>query len=192
MPFNPEYHHRRSIRLQGYDYSQNGAYFLTSCIQNRAYLLGEVVEDTINLNAAGQMIEKWWQEMGKRFPSLEIDEYVVMPNHFHGIVVITTTDPHIYPNSAGAHAGAPLQMPSIGKIVQWFKTMTTNDYIRGVKENRWQPFQGRLWQRNYYEHVIRNESGLNDIRSYIQSNSLRWGEDKENPANINLGMGIYQ
>ncbi len=179
-----ERHHRRSIRLDGYDYSQEGAYFLTICVQDRESLFGEVVDDAVKLNEAGQMVEKWWQELSHKFPQVEIDENVVMPNHFHGVLVIVGADLRVCPNQEGAHVGAPLQKPAVGDIVRWFKTMSTNEYIRGVKEKNWTPFPGKLWQRNYYEHVIRNESSLNDIRSYIQANPMRWAEDEENPANI--------
>src|SRR2546426_9828579 len=81
-------HSRRPIRLQGYDYSQGGAYFVTICVQNRECLLGDIVDDEMRLNDAGRMVERWWAELGNKFPSVETDEYVVMPNHFHGIIVI--------------------------------------------------------------------------------------------------------
>ena len=120
--------------------------------------------------------------MTSKFPSVETDEYVVMPNHIHGIVVIVGADLRVRPDPRapmieGTHTGVPLP-----RIVQWFKTMTTNEYIRGVKRYGWAPFQGRLWQRNYYEHVIRNEEDLEDIRQYIVGNPAQWPEDVENPV----------
>ena len=114
-----------------------------------------------------------------------------MPNHVHGIVLNVGTDPSIGPGSDLAEqarlgceiehgqTGAPLQ-----KVVQWFKTMTTNEYIRGVKDRAWAPFPGRLWQRNYYEHVIRDEGDLAAVREYIAYNPAKWGEDAENPRNV--------
>ncbi len=133
------------------------------------------------------MIEKWWAELPNKFPTIQTDEYVVMPNHFHGIVFITTTDDvganlRVRPNlrgrpNQGAHKGAPLP-----KIVQWFKTMTTNEYIRGVKQHGWSPFPGKLWQRNYYEHIVQNENELDRIRRYIAENPLKWAIDRENQA----------
>ena len=166
--------HRKSPRLSGYDYSQEGAYFVTVCVQDRLYLFGEVVDGNMRLNPAGQMIGKWWGELERKFPSMKNDEYfVVMPNHLHGIVFITSSPS---PVVQGGHAGPPLQ-----RIVQWFKTMTTNNYIHGVKEHGWQPFKGNLWQRSFYEHVIRNDEALNRIREYIQTNPQRWGLDRENP-----------
>ena len=220
MTYHPARHHRRSIRLRGYDYSQAGAYFVTICANNRECLFGEVVDGKMRLNDAGRMIEKWWLEMNRAFPTMETDEYIVMPNHFHGVVVIVGADLRVCPivgadlrvcpivgadlrvcpivgadlrvcpivgadlrvcpivgaGNRGAHTGAPL--PS---IIQWFKTMTTNEYIRGVKTSAWPPFPGKLWQRNYYEHIIRDEESLNRIREYIRNNPLQWALDRENP-----------
>ena len=165
---------RKSPRLSGYDYSQEGAYFVTVYVQDRVHLFGKVVDGNLQLNPAGQMLGKWWGELCRKFPSLKIDEYfVVMPNHFHGIVFIPELSA---PKAEGGHAGPPLQ-----RIVQWFKTMTTNNYIHGVKEHGWQPFKGILWQRSFYAHVIRDDEALNRIREYIKTNPLRWDLDRENP-----------
>ena len=144
-------------------------------------MFGEVEHEQMRLNEAGRMIERWGGELTSKFPSVETDEYVVMPNHIHGIVVIVGADLRVRPDPGapmieGTHTGVPLP-----RIVQWFKTMTTNEYIRGVKRYGWAPFQGRLWQRNYYEHVIRNEEDLEDIRQYIVGNPAQWPEDVENP-----------
>ena len=172
---------RRSVRLQGYDYAQAGAYFITVCTQNRQCLFGVLKDGEVILSVAGQMIFRWWTELNRRFPSVETAEFVVMPNHIHGIVVISVgADLCVGPGSNGgqcAHAGAPL-----ARIVQWFKTMTTNEYIRGVKDKSLPPFSGRLWQRNYYEHVIRSEQSLSRIRQYVADNPARWDFDRENPS----------
>ncbi len=159
-----EKQHRRSIRLKGYDYANSGAYFLTIVTQGRACLFGEIVNAETRLNDAGSVIERWWFELNNKFRTVETDDFVIMPNHFHGIVVIADVgaDLCVGPVGTGAHIGAPLPA-----IVQWFKTMTTNEYLRGVKTSGWAPFQGRLWQRNYYEHIIRDEESLNRIRQYI-------------------------
>jgi putative transposase len=140
---NPQRHHRRSIRLQGYDYAQAGAYFVTICIQNRQCLLGHIADDQVCLTDAGRMIVRWWQELDHKFPSVELDACVVMPNHIHGVIF----------NMSGARVGADQRVgpmdartrAPLPRIVQWFKTMTTNEYIRGVKENCWPAFHGRLW-----------------------------------------------
>jgi REP element-mobilizing transposase RayT len=105
-----------------------------------------------------------------------------MPNHVHGIIIMNPVgaDLRVCPGvqKAGEHAGSPLP-----NIMQWFKTMTTNEYMRQVKANQWLPFSGRLWQRNYYEHVVRNDDDLNSIREYIINNPLKWDIDAENPGN---------
>jgi REP element-mobilizing transposase RayT len=139
----------------------------------------------MRLNNVGRMIIKWWNELNRKFENMETDAFVVMPNHVHGIIVITVgADLRVCPNGEGAHAGAPLQ-----KIIQWFKTMTTNQYMRGVKTSGWPAFDGRLWQHNYYEHIIRNDNELYIIREYIVNNPLQWELDTENP---NGGMGCHK
>jgi len=169
------------MRLRGYDYAQAGAYFVTIVTRDRVCLFGEMVNGEMRLNDGGRMIEQWWFELNRKFSTVETDEFVVMPNHFHGIVVIAGVtvgaDPRVGPNSEGAHAGAPLPT-----IIQWFKTMTTNEYMRGVKTRSWTPFAGRLWQRNYYEHIVRCENELTRIREYIANNPLQWEMDRENPS----------
>lgn len=192
--YNPEIHHRHSIRLKDYDYSQPGAYYVTICIQGKVCLLGDIADGVMAVNDAGKMIEKWWCKLPEKFEVIELDEYVVMPNHFHGIINIVRADLCVGIVGAdpsvctvctvirnkninqGEHTGSPLH-----RIVQWFKTMTTNEYIHDVKKYNWPPFSGKLWQRNYYEHVIRNEDELNKIREYIVLNPATWHEDDENP-----------
>lgn len=91
--------HRQSIRLRDYDYSQNGAYFVTICCQNKACLFGEIVNGEVRLNDAGKMVEKWWRELANKFPAIELDEFIIMPNHFHGIVVIVGADLRVCPGA---------------------------------------------------------------------------------------------
>ncbi|MCL4500583.1 MAG: YraN family protein [Deltaproteobacteria bacterium] len=161
---------RKSPRLPDYDYSRPGAYFITICIQNKKFLLGDIREGIICLKAAGKMVEKWWLKLESKYPWIKTDQYfAVMPNHFHGIVFIEAPE--------GGYMDPPLQ-----KIMQWFKTMTTNEYVHGVKEYDWPPFPGSLWQRSFYEHIIRDEESLNRIREYIINNPLRWELDRENPG----------
>ncbi|MCG3116452.1 MAG: hypothetical protein LLH30_12300 [Candidatus Manganitrophus sp. SA1] len=158
--YNREIHHRRSIRLKEHDYSQAGAYFVTVCTQNQECLFGEVIEGEMRLNEAGKTINRWWKELNQKFKTIETDVFIVMPNHIHGMITIVGADLRVRPGrkgenrtadtKQGAHIGAPLH-----KIIQWFKTMTTNEYIYGIKQLNWQPFSGKLWQRNYYEHIIR-------------------------------------
>lgn len=189
MNYSPEMHHRRSMRMQGYDYTQSGAYFVTICTQGRTCLFGDLSGEETRLNDAGEMIERWWLELANKFQSVEIDEYVVMPNHFHGIILLVGANLCVCPDdrgvgATGAHAGAPLPA-----VVRWFKTMSTNDYIRRVKDSGWPPFAGRMWQRNYYEHVIRNDKQLDRVRKYIQDNPAKWAEDPENPGNLRNRQG---
>ena len=178
MPYDPNRHHRRSIRLKGYDYSQAGAYFITLCTQDRACLFGKVVNGEMRLNDAGRMVLAEWNRLPERFPRVVLDAFVVMPNHVHGILVITDPAPTV-----GATVGATLVVaPTVGNIIGAFKSRVTVEYIRGVKTSGWPPFRGRLWQRNYYEHIIRNERALNAIRQYIMENPRRWQMDREKEA----------
>ncbi|MGG7056245.1 transposase [Nitrosomonas sp. ANs5] len=191
--YDPAIHHRRSIRLKGYDYSQAGAYFVTICTQNREYFFGEIANGEMQLNAPGRMISRWYSELENIFPDIECDAFVCMPNHVHFIAVNVGADLRVRPDAddgqarrsartdadtnahliLGEHAGSPLH-----RVVQWFKTMSTNEYIRGVKQNGWRSFPGKLWQRNYWEHIVRNESELNRIREYIHHNPTQWELDK--------------
>lgn len=192
---------RRSIRLKGYDYSQVGLYFITICVQNRERLFGEIINGEMILNDAGMMIEKWYYELMNKFADIKCDEMIVMPNHFHCIVENVGTvgaDLRVRPDINGqpvgnglsvgngqTHRSAPT-LPILGEhvgsplhaVVQWFKTMSTNEYIRGVKKLGWKPFDGRLWQRNYYEHIIRNEQSYQTISQYIINNPVKWQDDK--------------
>jgi REP element-mobilizing transposase RayT len=231
MKFDPKIHHRRSIRLKGYDYRQAGGYFVTLVTQGREALFGEMVngetscEGKIVLNDAGEMIVRWWLELPNKFPNVNVDIFVVMPNHFHGIIFIQDstvgadlpvgadlrvglTSPAkpipsdgIFPRNGGGYVDPPQPTdPSVradlrvapdlpqqrfnaplSQMIQWFKTMTTNEYIRGIKQLGWKPFDRRLWQRDYYEHIIRSDNELDRIARYIESNPARWSEDNENP-----------
>ncbi len=206
MNYDPELKHRRSIRLQGYDYADAGGYFVTICTQGRESLFGRVIDGKMHLNDAGRMVEQLWSSLPVRFPTVTLDVFIVMPNHFHGIVLLTDCDIRrgescIRPNpdepcithendlrpepahkEQGDHKDRPYgtTKDSLGRIIQGFKSLTTNAYIRGVNENGWQPFSGKLWQRNYYEQIIRNEAELTAIREYSAANPSNWDEDHEN------------
>ncbi len=134
---------RKTPRLSEYDYSQAGAYFVTVCVQDRQGLLGTILNGEMQLNPAGLMVEKWWKKLESNFTTIRTDFYVVMPNHFHGIVIISEPPGA----SEGGHMGPPLQ-----KIMQWFKTMSTNEYIHGVKEHAWKPFRGQPVGRESEAH----------------------------------------
>jgi putative transposase len=174
MRYDPDKHHRRSLRLKHYDYSRAGSYFITICTEERQCLFGEVVDSIMNSNDPGQMIRRWWDKLPSKFSALGLDEAVVMPNHLHGILMLRT-----------AHAVE--SAPTLGDVMDWLKTMTTNEYIRGVKGLGWRGFSGRLWQRDYFEHIIRDEEELRRVREYIRSNPAQWALDAENPASVSRG-----
>lgn len=175
MPFDPEIHHRRSIRLRGYDYTQPGTYYFTICIHGRKHFLGEIVEGEMVANQPGVMVGLFWRQMSKRFPMIEAVQQVVMPNHFHAVFRILGNDCRDGPCS---RPRAPTRgAPTVGRIVGAFKSLTTAEYIRGIEQSGWARFEGRLWQRGFYEHIVRNEEELDIIRDYIRTNPLRWARD---------------
>jgi len=179
---------RKSIRLKNYDYRLAGAYFVTICTQDRACLFGGIINGAMAANDAGCMIEIVWNEIPDHYPGIDIDAFQIMPNHMHGIIIVGA-GPRACPDgdwqtcdaTGQAQGPAPtgINNLSLPDVVHRFKTMTTKRYADGVKQNGWLRFKGRLWQRNYYEHIIRNDNDLNCIRDYISSNPLRWTEDLE-------------
>jgi putative transposase len=316
MAYDPHKHHRRSIRLKGYDYSQDGLYFITISVKKGLCLFGDVVAGEMQLNDAGQMVEQQWLELPSRFPQIELDSFRVMPNHFHGILGIrnssvgagvapaedgattrvarTTGDPSVRAGLVPALSAPTLAAPEqdgattrvartmadppvgagfvpeqdaattrvartggdpsvraglvpapsaptlaapeqdgattrvarttgdpsvraglvpalsaptlvapeqddtpmrtiLGNMVGAFKSITTHEYITGVKESGWTAFPGKLWHRNYYEHIIRNERSLNAIREYISNNPANWTADQLYPdAPPNKFNAIWQ
>jgi REP-associated tyrosine transposase len=189
---------RQSIRLRGYDYSQSGAYFVTICTQNKKCFFGNMVNDKMVLNDAGQMVNIIWNELPINYQGVNIDEFQIMPNHVHGIIVLdngqargpapTNGQPRGCDNGQpqkfdkGQPRGvAPTAGLSLPDVVHRFKSLTTARYRHGVKQKQWPPFPGKLWQRNYYEHIVRDENELNDIRRYIMDNPKKWDLDRENP-----------
>ena len=182
--------HRRTIRLPDYDYSQPGMYFVTLCAQEREAIFGHICDGVMNVNDIGAMITNWYFEIAHKYANYRCDEFVIMPDHMHFIVEIREfvgadlcvrpknpdktnefciCDKHkgAFATIQGAHTGAPLP-----EMVQWFKTMTTNAYINNVKHNGWRPFVGKLWQRNYYEHIIQGDAELYFVREYIRNNPM--------------------
>jgi REP element-mobilizing transposase RayT len=221
MTYNPSKHHRKSIRLKGYDYSSPGHYFITICVQNKACLFGEVIDGKMMLNDAGKMIDRWYLEIENKYSVIKCNDHITMPNHFHCLIEIPSVGmaqcghPEIpmaqcghpingdhHPSDQDTHAGmgdthtgvslresqrAPEfesesddQRVSIFEIMDWFKTMSTNEYIRGVKTGIWHRFEKRFWQLRYWDHIVRNEKELFAIRQYINNNPLNWDRDKLN------------
>ena len=196
MEYDPQIHHRKSIRLRGYDYSQAGLYFITICTQNRRHLFGEIVgadsisaHDSILLNHAGKMIEQIWHEIPNDFDNTRLHEFVIMPNHIHGIIEIpvgadSISTPISAPNRAEMDS-APTVLPA---IIQSFKRHSTIKYITMVKQHILPPFDKRIWQRNYWEHIIRNENESERIAQYIMDNPVKWEQDKLNGGSGNQVM----
>jgi putative transposase len=260
--YDPARHHRRSIRLKNYDYSHAGAYFVTLVTQDRKCLFGDVTGGKVYLNDAGNMIRDTWLSLPRMFHMVCMDEFVVMPDHFHGIITIGLGHLPVIPTMIGSPVGAPLVgalcenhmhtnlsfvmgatstmvpkptmvptstmvststmgipsttmgIPStmdttfatgvdrasgekgaptrgapttitiLGEIVGAFKSISTVKYIRGHGNAGWLPFNKRLWQRNYYERIIRDERSLNRIRRYILENPIHRSDDSENRANL--------
>jgi len=190
MKYNPELHHRKTIRLKGYDYSQNGVYFITVCIQGREKLFGEIENKKIHLNDTGKMIDAQWNILSNRFGNIRLDAYIIMPDHFHGIIEIVNATKNVGAPLVGALdmediinnnqnvANVPNSNSTIGDIIGAFKSITTHEYINGVKNYNWRLFNIKLWQRNYYEQIVRDENALNKIREYIINNPYNWEMDE--------------
>ena len=196
MQSAPEPAQRRSIRLRGYDYAQAGAYFITICTHNRTHLFGTIAAGTVLTNAAGNAAADCWLQIPVHFPNVELDQWVIMPNHIHGILVITTpiegafvAEAHTAATAqAQANAAAHLTSPetekprpphrprpsgtagTIGSIVRGFKIGVTNWHRR-------QSIAAPIWQRNYWEHIVRAESQMQRIQNYIINNPAQWDTD---------------
>jgi putative transposase len=171
---------RRSLRLKGYDYSQPGAYFITLCTYRRRCILGEVVRDEMKLNNTGRLVEMEWLHTTEVRPYINLDAFVVMPNHFHAIFFIHGTAGATHRVAPTGNGRCPGPKPaSVSAIVGQFKSRVTKEInlSRGSSP-------GSFWQRNYYEHLVRDEEDLNRIREYIQDNPRRWQEDENNPENL--------
>jgi putative transposase len=184
MPYDPDCHHRRSVRLPEYDYTRPGAYFVTICTHQRECLFGDVVDDVVHLSAWGDIAAQCWRDIPAHLDHVELDEWVVMPNHVHGILLFHPLVGATHASAGtrvGAQHTAPLQKPnvapgSLGAVIRSFKSAVT----RRINEIRSTPGTP-LWQRNYYEHVIRTERALNAIRQYIADNPARWLLDRYHP-----------
>ncbi|MGI2902330.1 transposase [Tolypothrix sp. VBCCA 56010] len=175
MKYNPNIHHRRSIRLRGYDYSLIGAYFVTICTQYRECCLGNLVDGDMKFTLRGAIAYRFWFQIPDRFPNVELDEFIVMPNHIHGIIVITDKST----GAGGAEEGGetpPLRKPTLGQIVAYYKYQTTK-IINQIDDTPGH----RVWQRNFYDRIIRREQALHTIRQYIITNPNRWVKDPHNP-----------
>lgn len=157
------YNRRKNIRLKHYDYAQAGYYFVTVCVKNRAPIFGEILNGVMQLNPCGRIVEQVWKDLPGHYPTVTPDSFIVMPNHFHAVF--------------GLSVGAGLKpAPKLFEVVRALKTFSA----RRINELRRTPGTA-LWQRGYYEHVVRNEDELSKIRGYIQNNPSQWSLDRENP-----------
>lgn len=170
--YDPDKHHRRSIRLKDYDYSSAGAYFVTLCTEERACLFGEIHENEMILSSAGHIVAGRWLWLAEKYSYVILDQWVVMPNHLHGIVVIDNEDRDS--SHEGGSRTAPTDRKPLGRLIGAFKTVST----KHINELRGTPAV-TLWQRDYYEHVVRGPEELTRIRQYIEDNPARWLEDDE-------------
>jgi putative transposase len=173
--YDPEIHHRRSLRLKEFDYSQVGAYFITICTQNREQLFGEI-DDTqarMVLNEFGIIVRDVWDQTQKHYPDITLDTYVIMPNHFHGIIIVGAGSSRPLSQGPSKQKGREDPAPTVGNILGYFKYQSTKQ----INAARNAGFQ-KLWQRNYYDHVIRDDDDLNRIHEYIENNPANWLQDE--------------
>lgn len=190
---------RKSIRLKEYDYSSPGAYFVTICLHDRACILGQVVDEAVRMSDLGRVVVDQWRRIPAFFGHVALDEFQVMPNHVHGIILIERPPQPVGANKSEVSASskepppAPIYSPlrvrpvgtapgSLGAIVQDFKKRSGR-LINGLRRTRGEP----VWQRNFYEHVIRGGADLERIREYIRMNPARWVDDPENPTSARRG-----
>ena len=188
MKYDPNKHHRRSIRLKGYDYTKAGAYFITICTWQREHLFGDIVNGEMQLSRYGETVRFNWDNLPKRYRNVELDAFIIMPNHVHGIIVLTDN----------GLEGAGLESLSVESDKLLVKPAPTKTKLHGLSEivRGFKPFSARrinqirrmtgvsVWQRGYYEHIIRNEESLMAIREYIINNPLCWEKDQLYPNNL--------
>ena len=175
---NNKYPRRRSIRLEGFDYSQPGAYFITAVTLNRACMFETIFVDQVNLNPIGRLVESEWQRLEQRFSHIQLGSWIVMPNHIHGIIHLIQSEIVQQPFE-NADLLKPLEqfgspIPGyIPTIIRSFKSSVTQQH-----QNLYRDYSTKIWQRNYYDHIIRGESDLENIHDYILDNPRKWTEDE--------------
>ena len=181
MNYNQALHYRKSLRLSGYDYSQPGYYFVTICSFQRQCLFGDIIDYSMQLNQYGEIVREQWLQSAVIRTEIELDEFIVMPNHFHAIVII---------NPVGANGHSPLPKSSNKPIMPLMKPKSLSSLMVGFKSSVTKQINlirhtpgAKIWQRNYYEHIVRNKQSLNNIRQYIINNPLSWGKDQLHPDN---------
>jgi putative transposase len=190
MAYNRKKHNRRSIRLPEYDYTEPGAYYITICTYQKQCWFGDVVNGEMGYNQLGYIVYSFWQKLPRRFQHIQLDEFVVMPNHLHGILIITDIGKKAQGNnkSIKEQFGKPIA-GSIPTVIRSFKSSVTKR-INLMRSNKIPP----IWQNNYYESIVRLESGLDGVREYIINNPYQWDIDEDNPkyhSNDELDLDLY-
>jgi putative transposase len=176
MSYNPKKHHRRSIRLPENDYTQPGAYYITICTYERQCWFGEVVNGEMRCNELGYIARRFWQALPRRFSHIQLDAFVVMPNHLHGILIITERAKRTQPEQPKKEQFGKPVPGTIPTVIRSFKSAVTRR-INLMRASKIPP----IWQDNYYESIVRSETGLDGIRQYIINNPLQWELDEDNP-----------
>jgi REP element-mobilizing transposase RayT len=182
MPYDPKKHNRRSLRLKGYDYSTPGAYFITICTKDKGNILGAVSDGKIHLNETGIIATDCWYDLPNHYPNAQLDSFVIMPNHVHGIIILVDFTVPVGVGFKPSPTGKK-QIYQLTEIVRGFKTFSARR-INEIHKRQGNPF----WQRNYYEHVVRNSRELYRIHEYIQNNPLKWEMDIENRRKTELKL----
>ena len=173
--YDPKIHRRQSMRLMEYDYSQAGAYFVTICVREGEPLFGEIVNGVVQLSDFGRVVMECWKAVPEHFQDVELDEFVVMPNHVHGIIVISAVGTiHELSLQNDPRSRRRMLLP---KVVGYLK-MNTAKRINEIRETPGTP----VWQRNYYEHIIRHDDEMKQLRNYIANNPIGWESDKYHPT----------
>jgi putative transposase len=177
MTYCPSVHYRKSIRLKDFDYSQPGEYFVTLCIHDKKCVFGKVMEENTILSSIGEIAKKCWEEIPVHFPHVRLDEYVIMPNHLHGIIIITDCRDLI--NQIPTKNFPLMKSPkeTLGKITRYYKARSA----KLIHNSGYVDFQ---WQSLFYDRIVRSDKELNNIRDYITDNPLKWYFDEENPNKI--------
>lgn len=168
MSYNPNKHHRRSIRLKDYDYSSDGYYFITICTYNKEQLFGHIENNEMILNAYGEITLQTWDDLPEHYPNATLDEFIIMPNHIHCILVLI--DDGV---GAGLKPAPTEKRYGLSEIIRGLKTFSARK-INEIRDTTGIP----VWQRNYYEHIVRDEKELENIRNYIISNPTNWKDDE--------------
>jgi putative transposase len=167
---------RKTVRLREYDYSQPGEYFVTICTKNHECIFGSIVDGKMDMNKRGRIVDEYWKGIPEHFPYVDLDECIIMPNHFHGIIIINDMDIH-----CRGEVTSPLRKSTLGNIAAYFKYRST----KLINESQGTP-DAKVWQRNYYDRIIRDEKELQNIRDYIINNVLARTFETDRPENIPL------